>query len=588
MLPCTLEGILIFASHGGHMKQWSFVISQQHSLSQIWEAKGLQALVASQHPKLVFIYTRSGFDDLYAFVQRWLEEKLDNVEIIGVITGGHFMDSSPGSQQLMVSITLFEQSYIQVLPVNMQLSPLSTLTINQILHHTPNLSLVMLLSTLVDDSLLDVVLNLQLPEQTQLFGGVASPVHPAGLLCGRDPLQKGFVLVLIQSQNLHCHTFSYTGWLPMTKNRRITDAQGSWIKSIDNQPAFEVYHNYTTIENDNQFAHDALAFPVLLPRPSLLLSRVPVEVNNAGHIRVAGDVLPGESILFGYGDAQRSLAQMDNWCATLADFSPQVLFGYSCMIRNMLFADYAWQETMLPGSLAPLSGFVTWGEYSSVKGKVTLNNTSLLMVALREGDAQPVQARTASVPVPQTRPSLMSRLVNFMYVASEELREHNQQLSTQAQTDKLTGLYNRYRLDSELLSLINQASPARNFSLVLMDIDHFKQVNDAYGHLTGDSILRQISELVCNQLRWQDIAGRWGGEEFMLLITDSDNTQLTAVLKRLQQAIAHATMPFELTITCSFGATYWQSGDDERSILQRADMALYNAKAQGRNRFVIG
>ncbi|KEA50489.1 hypothetical protein DT73_22405 [Mangrovibacter sp. MFB070] len=569
------------------MKQWSFVISQQHSLSQIWEAKDLQALAASQHPKLVFIYTGSGFDNLYAFVQRWLEEKLDNVEIIGVTTGGHFMDNSPGSQQLMVSITLFEQSYIQVLPVNMQSSPLSALAINQILHHTPNLSLVMLLSTPVDDPLLDVVLNLQLPEQTQLFGGVASPVHPTGLLCGSDPLQSGFVLVLIQSQNLHCRTFSYTGWLPMSMNRRITDAQGSWIKSIDNLPAFEVYHNYTTIENDNQFAHDALAFPVLLPRPSLLLSRVPVEVNNAGHIRVAGDVLTGEDVSFGYGDAHRSLACIDDWCTTLADFAPQVLFGYSCTIRNMLFADYAWQETMLPGSLAPMSGFVTWGEYSSVKGKVTLNNTSLLMVALREGNASPIYARATPARMARTRPSLMSRLVNFMHVASEEFREHNQQLSTQAQTDKLTGLYNRYRLDSELLSLLHQASAARNFSLVLMDIDHFKQVNDAYGHQTGDSILRQISELVCNQLRWQDIAGRWGGEEFMLLITDSDKTQLTTVLKRLQQSLAHASMPFGLTITCSFGAAQWQPGDDERSLVRRADIALYNAKDQGRNRFVI-
>ncbi|WP_226571051.1 sensor domain-containing diguanylate cyclase [Mangrovibacter yixingensis] len=570
------------------MKQWSFVISHQHTLSQIWESKGLLSLESNPSPKLVFIYTGSGFDNLYAFVQRWLKDKLDNVEIIGVTTGGHFMNDAPGSQQLMVSITLFEQSYIQALPVNMQPPSLSTQAINQILHHTPNLSLVMLLSTTVNDGILNTVLNLQLPEQTQLFGGVVSPTHSIGLLCGNDALQSGFVLVLVQSQHLHCRTFSYTGWLPMSINRRITDAQGSWIKSIDNLPAFEVYHNYTTIENDSQFAHDALAFPVLLPRRSLLLSRVPIEVNNAGHIRVAGDVLTGEDISFGYGDAHRSLAKIDNWCTTLTDFAPEVLFGYSCTIRNMLFADYAWQETMLAGSLAPLSGFVTWGEYSSVKGKVTLNNTSLLMVALREGEASPMPTRTPFVRMAQTRPSMMSRLVNFMHVASEEFRERNQQLNSQAQTDKLTGLYNRYRLDSELLSLINQASNTRNFSLVLMDIDHFKQVNDMYGHQTGDIILRKISELVCEHLRWQDIAGRWGGEEFMLLITESNKTQLIAVLKRLQQAIAHASMPFGLTITCSFGATHWQPGDDEQNIVQRADIALYDAKNQGRNRFVIG
>jgi two-component system cell cycle response regulator len=162
-----------------------------------------------------------------------------------------------------------------------------------------------------------------------------------------------------------------------------------------------------------------------------------------------------------------------------------------------------------------------------------------------------------------------------------------------AVTDALTGLNNRRYLDNHLKILFNRAAArSRPLSICLMDIDRFKSVNDTYGHDAGDDVLREFASRIRSTVRGADLACRYGGEEFVVVMPDTDATASAAVAERLR-AIIEKT-PFVLKnagtaieLTASFGLSC-STGDADtpEQLLKQADQALYKAKADGRNRVV--
>lgn len=158
-------------------------------------------------------------------------------------------------------------------------------------------------------------------------------------------------------------------------------------------------------------------------------------------------------------------------------------------------------------------------------------------------------------------------------------------ISKVAEKDELTQIYNRSKFNTMLsLALRNAEIYNESFTIILFDIDHFKQVNDSYGHNVGDQVLMQLASLVKSQLRSQDTFARWGGEEFVILSESATHSEAHSLAERLRKTIE--TFPFDKVekITCSFGLTECEKNDTATSILKRADDALYEAKKSGRNR----
>jgi diguanylate cyclase (GGDEF)-like protein len=172
-----------------------------------------------------------------------------------------------------------------------------------------------------------------------------------------------------------------------------------------------------------------------------------------------------------------------------------------------------------------------------------------------------------------------------------ELDEANQRLDLLARTDWLTGLPNRRemtdRISKELAGEFGLFHP---FVLILCDVDDFKAINDRYGHGTGDSVLRTLGQRLRELLRGYDSAGRWGGEEFLLLLPGSEVENGTAVARRIHQEISHSVFECDgqgLTLTMTFGVVLCDS--PQKSIeeyLKAADRALYRGKQQGKNQVV--
>ncbi len=167
-----------------------------------------------------------------------------------------------------------------------------------------------------------------------------------------------------------------------------------------------------------------------------------------------------------------------------------------------------------------------------------------------------------------------------------------EKLERLANLDSLTGLYNRRATLRKLRELINLANRYKeNFSLIMLDIDHFKRVNDRYGHLTGDEVLEKIATLIRRSIRDTDIVGRYGGEEFIIVLPQTNLSSAWVVAERIRSIIEEAEMKDPagnvFTVTVSQGLSEWERGEDVNSLISCADEALYKAKGRGRNRVQI-
>ncbi len=174
-----------------------------------------------------------------------------------------------------------------------------------------------------------------------------------------------------------------------------------------------------------------------------------------------------------------------------------------------------------------------------------------------------------------------------------ELRESVNLTMAMAVIDELTGLYNRRYFDRHMSIMLEKAlSQGRELAVVMLDIDFFKSVNDTFGHSVGDQILKEFSLRLQRNIRGVDLACRYGGEEFVVLMPDTNRHQAQDVAERVRQAVAEKEFEVaanrSVSITVSVGAAMNELSDDTpQTMLKRADMALYRAKNQGRNQVVF-
>ncbi|MEB3278403.1 MAG: diguanylate cyclase [Lyngbya sp.] len=193
-------------------------------------------------------------------------------------------------------------------------------------------------------------------------------------------------------------------------------------------------------------------------------------------------------------------------------------------------------------------------------------------------------------------PELLARVrvhLELKYT-KDELKKTAATLEKLAITDPLTGIFNRRHLmsiaETEFQGAIDYN---RLFSIVMLDIDHFKKINDTYGHIVGDRVLKTMTQEVQSLLRKRDSFGRFGGEEFAIVLPEADLKTAEKIAERLRQAIAHLSIPIsnsnspsnlEIKITISLGVTTYDLDDEKLDEMWiRADNALYQAKAKGRN-----
>ena len=164
----------------------------------------------------------------------------------------------------------------------------------------------------------------------------------------------------------------------------------------------------------------------------------------------------------------------------------------------------------------------------------------------------------------------------------------NEKLQRMAVTDGMTGLLNHTVMEQLIGDAINRTKRSHSpMSLIIIDVDFFKLINDTYGHTAGDEVLKRLSQVLDHSKRSTDYMGRWGGEEFILLLTETNLLGATKLAEKLRHLVESHTFPHRSRLTISLGVTEYKDGDTLVTFIKRADVALYRAKHSGRNRSEI-
>ena len=182
-------------------------------------------------------------------------------------------------------------------------------------------------------------------------------------------------------------------------------------------------------------------------------------------------------------------------------------------------------------------------------------------------------------------------LTLILFVAAIKFKKKifDQDLENMALTDGLTGLYNRRYFDMFYENIFNQSSRyGIPLTLIMCDIDHFKKINDTYGHDKGDEVLKEIANILKSNTRKTDIAARFGGEEFMVCLPSTEITSALDVARKIKQMVLKIKMKDIKKVTVSMGVTFYRKEfeNNPKELLKRLDDLLYEAKKRGRNRII--
>ena len=583
----------------------SHVYSDPEGLEAALNTEALIQAVSTARSILVQIYSAKTEPAHLQAVAASISRKLPNAVVVGATTVGEIAHGRLLTNETVIGFTFFAASSMTAIALpcdNGDEKAVGAELGRGITRCDGKIAGVLLLSTTLS---IDAAALLQGIESEMrdypVFGGGAGDyaAMQASLVCsGSSVYAKGAVAVVLSGESLHIESKTYLGWRPLSKLMRVTEVDGLLVRSVDNRPAFDVYQRYLNIPNDQNFFLNALEFPFLIERDGNLLARVPVAVTEDGALQFVADVEEGATFQIGYGDLDLIVDDARAIHRSSEIFSPQAIFLYTCGCRRFLMQQDVELETLPFEAIAPTFGFYTYGEFFG-SNKLSLLNSTMVAVGLREGPVpSPAKPKLADPafeapkerdPYTNKHARVVSRLMRFIDAVTSELETSNHEITKLSITDRLTQLANRIRLeqvlDENLQLAIRYGTP---LSVILLDIDHFKQVNDTFGHMAGDDVLTQVAGVLIANTRCVDTVGRWGGEEFLVVAPNTGLDDAALVAEKLREAIDGTDFPVVHHMTSSFGVACYAPGDDLIRMISRADAALYSAKRAGRNRVELG
>jgi diguanylate cyclase (GGDEF)-like protein len=293
----------------------------------------------------------------------------------------------------------------------------------------------------------------------------------------------------------------------------------------------------------------------------------------------------GALVIIGTGLVQRSTGRVD-WAAGIA----KVRFAAGTVSVALALAML--DRGFLVG-IAGLIAIILSGPYIAIERRdlMVMNAVPLALIAMIMGAARLDTFTVVNSWVFILLALLVSLLLARVFEASNRRAfslEHH--LTSEARTDALTGLRNRRSLEEAATAEVKRGTrTGASLSVIIGDIDHFKQVNDRHGHEAGDKVLRAVADLLAGVARESDILGRWGGEEFLMILPDTGETAAFIVAERMRKVVEARAMPVEgLKVTISLGVAELLPGGSEperwQEAVRQADEAMYRSKQSGRNR----
>ena len=516
--------------------------------------------------------------DLSAFIKKLLP----SANIIGVTTCGEICNAKLFNQTVTISFTIFNSTIVKSNFYSLSQSSQVEDILNDLLRDDTKAIILLSdgLTSNAEQLLKDIY---KLRPDIVIAGGKAGDNFTFKKTYVFDETQhseNGCVIASLSGEKLLVNSDYILNWTPIGTDMVATKAKGNLLYELDGVPVYDVYKKYLGDDVMDNFPRSSMEFPLIIKKDHIFVARDPLVKTDDNAIMYAGNFENGDTVRFSFSNIEDITDETQEYFDKFKKLPAEVVFVYSCASRKLLMGEKLEDEMSILESLAPTVGFFTYGEFFHTSNIAELLNVSTTFLALSESPK--IDKRVLQKSPPKEYDSVKKVLTHLIKVATEEL-EH---ISTH---DPLTALYNRSEYIKRIVLKIKGAQRySEKFGIILLDIDHFKLVNDNYGHVVGDKVLQTLAQILISNVREDDLIARWGGEEFIIIVNYATVDILEKLAQKLQKKIAEIDFSPISKLTVSFGLSVYIDGDDEESLFKRVDNALYAAKNSGRNCYVIG
>ena len=531
-----------------------------------------------------------------------IDELMPDAAYVGSSASGCIFGGRVSTEKLVITCTVFEKPDSFAIP---RLFPIEggdaasfRAALRACMATLQDVKAVEVITTIDTIPIRDVcqIIQEEIPEEVPVWGGGAfgDNTFKAFVFKKGEPLQEaGVLMTFIGGADFHVQYAYVSGWKPLGYPLKVTRADGYVLHELDGQPAYQIYQHYLRIPNDDHIFYNALEFPFAVQHEDRTLLRHALSCDENGALVMSTRIPEGSVLHVTYGDPATIMQDVLQCAQVIGDFAPEVLSVFDCFGRKTFWGGTEASREIEPfHQIAPSYGFCTSGELIRWKNTMDHHNLTLVLAGMREGEAGPrktaVIAKEAASN--ESTMSMINRLVNFINTATAEVMEANATLSLMAITDQLTRLYNRGEIQRRISERVEEkkAKPdgENATSIVMIDLDDFKSINDHYGHQEGDQVLRRISDLIHQAVQRLNINaadGRWGGEEFMLMLPGMTQEAAAAFAEEIRQGIGQLRFEKCGQVSASFGVAQALPAEEPDPLVVRADTALYEAKATGKN-----
>ncbi|WP_027205677.1 diguanylate cyclase domain-containing protein [Butyrivibrio fibrisolvens] len=533
-----------------------------------------------------------------------LKKGLPNVTIVGMTSHGALSKTTHSIRYTVCSILFFEKSDFEVTVYDChdQTPKEAGKDYKGVLRGYKSPKAVLMMSSdfsLCPEPFIDCINELEF--EIIVFGALAGTKRMGddkSLIYVDDKIyDRAILAVAFCGDELHFAYDYNLGFKSLGKELVVTKSDDvGVVYEIDNKPAFDIYSQHLGVEMNDYFFENTSSFPFMLRENGHYLARVALDYQKEnGALEFAVQIPEGSSVSLGYATDRYLLEESYYNAKRMFGFHPQAIMIYACMSRRMLMGDdLAELEFDLYENIYPDA---TWahgyGEILHANGLRGFLNASLVAVGIREGEIseEDKTKEYKDIDFPKEyfvgfKP-LSERLVKFLETTTLDLRYAIDQLFKVASLDELTQIYNRRAINHFLQQQIDRYGAEGEVMVLLVDIDHFKHVNDTYGHDVGDMILKNGVDRVKSIVTQKDIIGRWGGEEFIMISPYSSKDKAIQTAEMIRKGVDDIVFEVAGHITISGGVTLLRPEDTIDTVFKRIDNALYEAKETGRNKMVF-
>ena len=584
------------------MKQFQTVYRDRDSFRSAIEEWKAWREEHSAGQVLIHIFSDGADEQDVRIVRQSVEEMMPDAAYLGASASGNIYEGNITTEKLVVTCTLFEyaDSFVRTRLISIENRDANALreALRGMKAEFAGVKAVEVIMTIDTIPIREVcgILQEEIPEDIPIWGGGAfgDNIFTAYIFeKGKAQNTHGIVLAMMGGGDLHVMNSYVIGWRTLGSALKVTRAEGKVLYELDGTPAYQIYHHYLRIPNDDHIFYNALEFPFAVNHQDRILLRHALSCREDGSIDMSTDIPEGSIVHLTYGDPDTIMENVSLCADQIRNFAPEVISIFDCFGRKSFWGGTEGsRETRPLNMLAPTYGFCTAGEVIRWRGCMDHHNLSLVVAAMREGGPVDRDMPVAQEEINQNEStmSMVSRLVNFINTATAEVIEANGRLSVMAITDQLTKLYNRGEIQRRITNRIQENGIAAGdsaTSIIMIDLDDFKKINDTFGHNEGDQVLIAVSGQIKSalaELANGAVGGRWGGEEFMIMLPGMQLEEAAAFAESLRLRIEKLQFALCGSETASFGVAQAFPNENVDAVILRADVALYVAKKLGKNR----